>query len=611
VQRNEPAAPRRTSAATMGTEARAAPGPVDGAPPARKDTGTSLSNVLSSSNASLATISFQPRSTPSLQARVAEAPVFVPRSAGAGPSAGMRVHTPPADVPSRVPPASAPAGDAPFVPYYSYERDERAVRQPLQYHLCAPPLPHVSNMHPAHIATMAFFMDPTLHEELHRKQEALYATGAPPEPGTATPLPSALHVYHSLVPLERGDAPPPHPLLDPRFAHGSQHALTGASGDPSRVFGYRTYAYKATCALDGKCYVLRRLEGVPIAQPQALASVERWRKIRHPSLVAVREAFTTHAFGDHSLVFVYDYHPLATTLYMEHMTVKPLQPDRRTGRLQPVSAHVPERVLWTYACQLAGLLRDVHAAGLAAQCLEPSKVLRTAHHRVRLGGCAIFDVLQHHAQAPADAQAALVQRQRDDLRALGRLLLCTACNNVAAAHTEDASLATVRGKYSAEWHLFLEQLLAPEALASADAVLHALAPHLAEALGASFHYSDLLEAALMRELENGRLVRLLCKLNAIHERPEWEGDAQWAETGERYVLRLFRDLVFHAVDEHGRPALDLSHTLVHLNKLDAGADEKIMLTSRDERNCVVVSYADLKKQVEAVWAELRQGPRQP
>ncbi|WFD21691.1 PAB-dependent poly(A)-specific ribonuclease subunit 3 [Malassezia equina] len=566
----------------MGTEARApleAPGPADGPPSARKDTGTSLSNVLSSSNASLATISFQPRSTPSLQARVAEAPVFVPRSAGAaGPSASLHVDTPPVDVPSRTPPASAPPGDAPFVPYYSYEREERAARHPLQYHLCAPPLPHVSNVHPTHLAAMTFFMDPTLHEELHRKQEALYATTAPPEPGAATPLPSALHVYHSLVPLECGEAPPPTSLMDPRFAHGSQHALMGASGDPSRVFGYRSYAYKATCALDGRCYVLRRLEGVPLIQSPALAYVERWRKIRHPSLVAVREAFTTQAFGDHSLVFVYDYHPLATTLYMEHMTVKPLQPDRRTGRLQAVSPHVPERVLWTYACQLAGLLRDVHAQGLAAQCLEPSKVLRTAHHRVRLGGCAIFDVLQHHTQTPADARAQLGQRQRDDLWALGRLLLCTACNNVAAAHTQEASLAMVRGKYSAEWHTFLEQLLAPDALPSVNDVLHALAPHLADALSASFHYADLLEAALMRELENGRLVRLLCKLNAIHERPEWERDAQWAETGERYVLRLFRDLVFHPVDEHGRPALDLSHTLVHLNKLDAGIDEKIMLT---------------------------------
>ncbi|WFD25384.1 PAB-dependent poly(A)-specific ribonuclease subunit 3 [Malassezia nana] len=599
----------------MGTEARAAPDAPDGPPTARKDTGTPLSNVLSSSNASLATISFQPRSTPSLQARVAEAPVFVPRSAGAGPSSSLRVDAPQDKASSHAVPASAPP-ETPFVPYAPYDygeppRNERAVRHPLQYHLCAPPLPHVSSMHPTHLAALTFFMDPTLHEELHRKQEALYTTGAPPEPGATAPLPSALHVYHSLVPLERGDAPPPSALVDPRFAHGTQHGLTGATGDPSRVYGYRSYAYKATCALDGKCYVLRRLESVPHVQPSALASVERWRTLQHPSLVAVREAFTTHAFGDHSLVFVYDYHPLATTLYMEHMTVKPLQPDRRTGRLQPVSAHVPERVLWTYTCQLAGLLRQVHAAGLAAQCLEPSKVLRTAHHRLRLGGCAIFDVLQPPAQTPAEAQAQLAQRQCEDLRALGRLLLCTACNNVAAAHTEDASLAVLQTKYSADWHTFLTQLLQPDALASADAVLQALAPHLADALSASFHYADLLEAALMRELENGRLVRLLCKLNAIDERPEWERDTKWAESGERYVLRLFRDLVFHAVDEHGRPALDLSHTLVHLNKLDAGVDEKIMLTSRDELNCIVVSYAELKRQVEAVWAELRQAPRQP
>ena len=84
---------------------------------------------------------------------------------------------------------------------------------------------------------------------------------------------------------------------------------------------------------------------------------------------------------------------------MEHMTVKPLQADRRTGRLQPAPMHVPERVLWSYACQLASLLRVVHAAGLAARCIEPSKVLRTAQHRIRLNGCAVFDVLGFQPQA--------------------------------------------------------------------------------------------------------------------------------------------------------------------------------------------------------------------
>ena len=71
----------------------------------------------------------------------------------------------------------------------------------------------------------------------------------------------------------------------------------------------------------------------------------------------------------------------------------------------------------------------------------------------------------------------------------------------------------------------------------------------------------------MSELENGRLVRLLCKFGFINERPEFARDARWSETGDRYIIKLFRDYVFHQVDEHGRPVVNLSHVLTCLNKV--------------------------------------------
>lgn len=52
-------------------------------------------------------------------------------------------------------------------------------------------------------------------------------------------------------------------------------------------------------------------------------------------------------------------------------------------------------------------------------------------------------------------------------------------------------------------------------------------------------------------------------------------DPTWAETGDRYMLKLFRDYVFHQVTEDGRPWLDMSHVVQCLNKLDAGASEKV------------------------------------
>lgn len=47
----------------------------------------------------------------------------------------------------------------------------------------------------------------------------------------------------------------------------------------------------------------------------------------------------------------------------------------------------------------------------------------------------------------------------------------------------------------------------------------------------------------------------------------FEQESRWAETGDRYVLKLFRDYVFHSVDEVGNPVLDLSHVLTALNKV--------------------------------------------
>lgn len=38
--------------------------------------------------------------------------------------------------------------------------------------------------------------------------------------------------------------------------------------------------------------------GFRLVNEQAMASVERWRKVRHSNIVSIREAFTTRAFGD-------------------------------------------------------------------------------------------------------------------------------------------------------------------------------------------------------------------------------------------------------------------------------------------------------------------------
>jgi PAB-dependent poly(A)-specific ribonuclease subunit 3 len=509
------------------------------------------------------------------------------------------------------------------------------MRQAMQYHLYSPSMPHVSNLHPQHLSANAFFMSAEEREELQRKNEALHAGIPPPELG-GPKLPEELHVYHSLVPLEPcplpgmpGNSIVPQlidPQLVPPTAPGTVNHLTGACGEPSRVFGYRCHVYKAQCTLDGKYYVLRRLENFRLTHEAAIALVERWRRIRHPSIVSVREAFTTRAFGDASIVFVYDYHPLAASLYAEHMVPKPPRPDRRTGRMQSKPMQIAERTLWSYLCQLTNVLLAIHQHGLAARCIAPSKVIRTGKNRIRINCCSIFDVI---AYDPNATDKALRGHQAEDLVNLGRLILSLACNNVGAIQNVQRSLDQIARAYSTDLRSIIVWLISEPGEAplptisgvqmraldgedvdtgdgekTIDRLRLALAPKFAEEFDSSLNHNDLLESGLAKELENARLVRLLCKFGFINERPEFDHDPRWSGTGDRYIIKLFRDHVFHAVDGAGRPVVDLTHILTNLNKLDAASLEKIMLTSRDEQSCLVVSYREIKNCIDAAFADL-------
>src|SRR5690606_33905751 len=106
------------------------------------------------------------------------------------------------------------------------------------------------------------------------------------------------------------------------------------------------------------------------------------------------------------------------------------------------------------------------------------------------------------------------------------------------------------------------------------------ATHFITPFDQALHESDTLRSELSTSLENGRIARLMMKLAIINERPEFNGDPEWSENGERYTLKLFRDYVFHQVDAAGQPVVDLGHIISCLNKLDAGTDERVCLTSR-------------------------------
>jgi PAB-dependent poly(A)-specific ribonuclease subunit 3 len=470
----------------------------------------------------------------------------------------------------------------------TYYQNHNAFQTSPAYHLYWPVGPQPTGLLAYQRTAHDFFIPDAIREELQKKAEVARQI----LPNTTLP---PIEQFHSLFCLDttpqKNNAP----------------------------FGYASWIYKAVSGKDGKTYALRRLENFRLTSETAIRSAQPWKRILNGSVVTIHEAFTTRAFGDSSLILVTDYHPNSKSLADEHF--KPMQ--RFHGR-QATSSHVPEQVLWGYIVQIASALKAIHGSGLAARLISPSKILLTAKNRIRLNACAIMDIVQFENARP------IAEAQADDFVQLGRMILCIA-NNSPTAHLQmQKSMDYVTRSYTARLKECIQWLLNPLPAAGTpsspttptpmqkdiDTFLAGIADQLASVFDSELHSQDTLTNTLGRELESSRLVRLLVKLNMVNERPELDASQQmpganatnpssvWAETGERYYLKLFRDFVFHQVDTNGHPVTDLAHVVECLNKLDAGTDEKIALISRDEQNVLIVSYREVKRGLESAFQDL-------
>ncbi|KAL7320478.1 PAB-dependent poly(A)-specific ribonuclease subunit 3 [Mucor circinelloides] len=461
-------------------------------------------------------------------------------------------------------------------PYYYMNQQAVYPRQPLQHHLYSAPLPHVSNLSPHQRTIQSFFIPDNLREQLTQRNEAQLMT----TPARDLGLPMEVHVYHSLYPLD---------------THGEKS---------SSFYGHPSSVYKATCSVDGRTYALVRIEGFRLVNELAMQVVEAWRRIRHCNIVSIREAFTTRAFGDSSLIFAYDYHPCSTTIYSTYFTAQG-QAALYNSQHQQSNGNprlIPETTIWSYITQIASALKAVHGSGLAARVIDPKKILITGKNRIRLSGASILDVLQY------DGVLNVARQQQEDLLSFGKLIIALACNSLQSFTDIAQSFEYIARYYSPDLkNLILYLLSKPLPTKNIDEIIVMIGPRILHEINCSQFYNDELESELSRELENGRLVRLMAKMGFINERPEFDMDPGWSETGDRYLIKLFRDYVFHQVDENGRPVVDMVHVLTCLNKLDAGVEEKIMLMSRDEQSCLIVSFKEIKNCIVSAFNDLTSG----
>ncbi|KAL9113490.1 MAG: hypothetical protein Q9187_007623 [Circinaria calcarea] len=205
-----------------------------------------------------------------------------------------------------------------------------------------------------------------------------------------------------------------------------------------------------------------------------------------------------------------------------------------------------------------------------------------------------------------------MELQREDLLQFGRLILAVGTNSPTVVHNIPKAMEQFSRSYSAQVKdrvFWLLGMVTSNKAENIDTFINGLASQVMASFDASLHLDDQLNSELNRELENSRIVRLMTKLNFITERPDYSLDRQWSETGERFPIKLFRDYLFHQVDAQGNPVLDLGHVLGCLNKLDAGVEEKIVLTSRDDQICIIVTFKEMKRAIESAWQDLLKASR--
>ncbi|XP_075448304.1 PAN2-PAN3 deadenylation complex subunit PAN3 isoform X3 [Ascaphus truei] len=458
------------------------------------------------------------------------------------------------------------------------------------YHIYPPTAPHVTYMQPKANAP-SFFMADELRQELINRH---LITMAQIDQADMPAVPAEVDSYHSLFPLE--PLPPPNRI------------------QKSSNFGYITSCYKAINSKDDLSYCLRRIHGFRLVNTKCMVLVDMWKKVQHSNIVTLREVFTTKAFGEHSLVFAYDFHAGGETMMSRHFndpSADAYFTKRKWGQHDgPLPRQhaglLPESLIWAYIVQLSSALRTTHTAGLACRVMDPTKILITGKTRLRVNCVGIFDVLTFDG-SQNNPLALMAQYQQADLISLGKVVLALACNSLAGIQRENLQKAMelVTINYSSDLkNLILYLLTDQNRMRSVNDIMPMIGARFYTQLDSAQMRNDVIEEDLAKEVQNGRLFRLLAKLGTINERPEFQKDPAWSETGDRYLLKLFRDHLFHQVTEAGTPWIDLSHIVSCLNKLDAGVPEKISLISRDEKSVLVVTYSDLKRCFENTFQEL-------
>lgn len=376
---------------------------------------------------------------------------------------------------------------------------------------------------------------------------------------------------------------------DPRYKEipmrfHSAHPLdivSAANRGGGGSFGYPSSVYKVIDRADSQIYVLRRFDPMRnIPQVVVANALKKWSEVRHPNIVSLYSISI-----DRALFFAYSYYPAAVTLKQRFV-------DNNNNR-----SVVSEALLWRILVQLLSAIKSIHQRNMAVRVIDPIHVLMTSGTNVRINCVGVPDVLEF------ESRKNVLEMMQEDLIRLGRLMLTIITRTIVSGKNAEEALIMMKQHYGPELQRVVVALL--HGKSSAAQISSMILDRIFDELETANASCDALHSNLRNEYENGRLLRMLMKLGFMNERPENPLSPQWSETGDRYVLKLFRDYVFHQCSgEIGGPVIDAGHVISVLNKVDVGDTEELLLSSRDGKDLLVVTYADVKRCVESSFMDL-------
>lgn len=287
-------------------------------------------------------------------------------------------------------------------------------------------------------------------------------------------------------------------------------------------FGYPASTFQVVNRDDGHLYCLRRFDNVKSVNPKIAATVmEQWAGLEHPGIATLHQCFV----AQRAVFFVHQYIP-GTQSFLQIANPPSLS----------------EPVIWSAICQMVTVIRRVHGARLALRTLDLRHTLLqmdALRMKVFLNCLGIVDALEF------ESRKSLHELQAEDMRNFGRWILSIVTGTNITISTDSQTLQNCERycmqNYSRELRHFILTLIRSQNPPSILDVSRALSGRLMDELDSTQLSLLRTEKALSGEYESGRALRLLLKLGFINERPENGANRRWSQSGDCYVLTLFRD----------------------------------------------------------------------